>query len=500
MPERRARIWEAVDDTIFDVLVVGGGINGAAAYSALRRRGYRVVLAEGADFASGTTQASAMWIWGGLIYLSTLDLATVVRLCRSRDRALAERPDWIRPAPNRYVATREDRRGPATMRLALWLYWALAGFRPRPPSSASAFPERGMLRDERILTSLRYEEAKVRPSDARFVLDAVLAASSPGSPALNYCRATGGGYDAATRCWRIEATDRVTGREGVVRARWIVNACGCWASELNRRFGIESAWKHVFGKGVFINLPRDPRHRTPLTFENRLGDAYSLIPWGPVALWGPTETIAADLERAFEPESADVRMLLDELNRHLLEPAAPEDIVALRCGVRPLAVRRDYDSDAYSLSISRRHVVERQRDRPWITLFGGKISSAEGLGEDVAAELEAVLAPSGVPAEGGARTAPVPADRFPGIDAPVISPRHSLEHEQCWCLEDYLRRRTNLAQWVPRHGLGRADEHEDTLGRIAKILPGVDGVAGRASLAAYRRRVADGFDAVIAGA
>lgn len=499
MLEQRAACRDAVADSVFDVAVIGGGINGASVYAELCRRGYRALLLDRGDFGGGSSQSSAMWIWGGLIYLATLDFATVAKLCASRDRLIRELPDWIRPAPNRYVAARGDHRSAWFVKAALWLYWTLGAFRRPMPLEQGEFPERHLFRDGHIASTLLYEEASVFPSDARFVAHWILPWSGPDCPALNYCEVTGGGRDAADGHWRIEMWDRVTGKEMAARARWVVNAAGVWTDEMNQRFGIETAWKHVFSKGVFVALPRDPTHAMPLTFENRLRDCYSLIPWGPVALWGPTETLSSDPDSGFVADAQDVRTLLEELNRHVKRPYAPGDVVALRCGARALAVKRGYTSDRYTLCISRRHVVARDARLPWVSLYGGKLSSCLSLGASVAGAIERALAPAGRGHGATRREPPLNGtEHFPGLEHPVPSARSAVEAEWCWTLEDYLRRRTNIAQWVPRHGLGRAGEHAQRLAELAGMFPGVDGVRGAPALAAYEARVAREFDHVLA--
>src|SRR5207245_1724768 len=106
-------------------------------------------------------------------------------------------PDWVKLAPNRYVATTDDRRGPGFVSLALWLYWALGGFRRGAPTRGRAFPGDHLFKRDRIVDTLLYEEARVAPSDARFVAHWILPWNGPGQIALNYCEVTGGGRDGA---------------------------------------------------------------------------------------------------------------------------------------------------------------------------------------------------------------------------------------------------------------------------------------------------------------
>jgi hypothetical protein len=89
-------------------------------------------------------------------------------------------------------------------------------------------------------------------------------------------------------------------------------------------------------------------------------------------------------------------------------------------------------------------------------------------------------------------------ERYPGLEEPVVSPRDAVEREYCWTLEDYLRRRTNIAQWVPRHGLGGSGEHWKQLAELAELFPGADGMRGADAAAAYQETVEREFDRVLA--
>ena len=86
---------------------------------------------------------------------------------------------------------------------------------------------------------------------------------------------------------------------------------------------------------------------------------------------------------------------------------------------------------------------------------------------------------------------------FPGIDQPVVSPAWSAEHELCCTLEDYLRRRTNIAQWIPRGGLGKNDAHAGTLKAFALEIAGGDAILGAQLFENYRRKIIDTLDPLL---
>ena len=497
---QRRQAWTRATMEPFDAAVVGAGINGAAAYHELCERGYRVLLLDRSDFGSGTSQASGMMIWGGILYLAQFDVRAVRDFCLSRDQMMQEMPSWVRLDPNRYVFRTRHGRGPLTVGAGLFAYWLLGDRRRARPRFEKEFPERSFLLSDGFGVSILYEEAAVRPSDARFVAAWILSHHEGPGMALNHCGVLGGSWDRAAGNWVLEVDDRILGRQGTVRAASVVNAAGCWTDEVNRQFGIMTPWKHVFSKGVFVGFRRYEGHHTVITFENqRDGDCMALIPWGPISLWGATETLATDLEASYRPEPADVHFLLDEWNRQASRPVGPADIMALRTGVRPLAVRRNYDPQRLTLSISRRSIVHPDRERPWISLFGGKITGCDAVARSVAAHLAHVCAPS------GQRIAPVTiedhaprSEFFPGLAEPVVAARHAAELEMCWTLDDYLRRRTNVSQWVARRGLGSRDENLPRIRELAAFFPGAAGGSASDAVKRYREHVGREHDAVLA--
>lgn len=487
-----------LDGREFDVAIVGAGINGACLYDRCRRAGYRTLLVDRGDFASGTSMSSAMMVWGGLLYLTSFDWAAVRSFCRGRDAMIRDLPGWVRACPNRLVIRPGNTLPAAVIMASQYLYWLLGNCRRARPRRESGFPERGMLADAGRAAAIRYEEAVVSPSDARFVARWILAHPDGDSLARNHCALTGGGWDAAAKAWRLEVRDESDGGESAVRAACVVNAAGIWTDALNDGFGIATAWKHVLSKGVFLGLPRDARHEVPLMFET--GDPEGWMthePWGPVALWGPTESAERDPEAGRRPTAEDVRVLLGRAAACLAPAPAAAEIVSLRCGVRPLAVPRSHDPRTPTLSISRRAVVAPDRDRPWISLYGGKLTGCEAVAaKTVHAVASRVGPPRGTPsAPAEDPAARPPMESYPGLAEPVVGAAYARDAEACRTLDDYLRRRTNIAQWVPRGGLGRADEH---LPRIRELAAVFHGPGSDAAVEAYRRRIAEGFDAVLA--
>jgi glycerol-3-phosphate dehydrogenase len=492
----RAERLSAAREQIFDAVIIGGGVNGACLYDRLCRAGYRVALLDRGDFACGTSQASAMMVWGGLLYLRCFDLGSVYRFSRARDSMIREMNDLISPRVFRYCTAPGAALGKYAVLGGLYAYWLIGHFNRRHPALEAHYPEERLLAQS--AGSLTYEEAVLNLSDSRFVLHWIAPHTLPRGVAVNYLAVDGGDFDQGEGLWRLRAQDRLGTSQIEIRGRLVVNCAGVWTDQVNAAFAIRSPYKHAFSKGVYISFPRPSDHEIPLIFElGAHGDVMTSVPWGPVAMWGPTETAIDDADQGFVTAPEDVRFLLDQRNRCLRADSRKEDILALRCGVRPLAVKADYEKDVYPLELSRRFRIATDPQRPWISTYGGKLTGCTLLAGKVAAAARPFLPPPPAVVPQPRLPGGMPRTRFPGFEEPVPDPAWCKTQEFCCTLEDYLRRRTNIAQWLPRGGLGRHDENLPHLRAVCLALADGDGEAAEADLACYRARVAEGFDAVL---
>ena len=186
----------------------------------------------------------------------------------------------------------------------------------------------------------------------------------------------------------------------------------------------------------------------------------------------------------------------------MVDPIDIEDIVSLRCGVRSLAVPRDlknpFDKHGSTLGLSRKTEVTIDKDRPWITVHGGKLTGCVNVARKVAK-----MVATRIPREKRAPTLSRPSapglrmQEYPGLEEPVLAADYCAERELCWTLDDYLRRRTNISQWVQRMGLGRKGENRSFLCKLAQAFSNGNGSSSRDSLDAYQSQVRVQFDEVL---
>jgi glycerol-3-phosphate dehydrogenase len=497
----RRPLWEAAAAD-FDVAVIGGGVSGACLFHRLGALGYRTLLVDRGDFAGATSQASAMMIWGGLLYLKQLDIGAVWRFSRSRERMIRRRDGRVAVRRLRYLPERSDPWRLLLLRMGLYLYWVLGQGRRRLPALERRFPEERLLGCGTDRAALAYEEAFLPDSDARFVLSRITARQPPGALALNYCALGSATWSPRERRFRLELEDTLNDERAAASARLVVNCAGVWTDRIHDALGIRAPWRHRLSKGVFLAFERPPEHRDTLIADmGRNGDVLALIPWGPVSLWGPTETEVDSIAEGFRATAADAAFLLERAEALFPGVFGKERLVALRGGIRPLAVPRGWSRKAYPLSISRRHRIWKDPERPWVAAWGGKITGAEEMAAALARRVaEALPPPRPSPRpKPGPPPAPLSSERvtFPGIAAKLPSPAWCRAHELCWTLEDYLRRRTNIAQWVPREGLGRRNETLPAVESLALSLCGGDAVEARRLTARHLETVGERHDALL---
>jgi glycerol-3-phosphate dehydrogenase len=455
-----------------EVLVIGGGITGTSLANVLHRANRQALLVDLNDFGSGTSQASGMMIWGGLLYLKHFEFRQVRKFCRARDGLLSSLQREVAARSFSYLGSKPGGRHPALVRAALTAYQALALWKRAPvrPFPLGDLPE--SFAAGRFRKGWTFEEGFLKESDARFTLRR-LPFGSPWVTARNHCEIidigrTGAGFDG--REWRVAA-----GR--------IVNCGGVWADGINARFGVATHHEHHLSKGVYLLLRGGGRPDALVMDMGMNGDTLCWVPWGEVVMWGPTETSIASPTGAVAG-AEDVDFLLDRLNRYSRRRWTRADIVNVRVGVRPLAIRRGRRV-ARSLDIPRGAVVEKAPGEAWWTVFGGKLSGASDQAEAIYRSLFREPAPRGAEREAPMPEAPVIA-AFGGRRLP--DPAHCRRYEHCRTLEDYLRRRTNVAQWVANGGCGAAFEFGDDLLRVAGAIHDGAGAA-REAVRDYQRKM-----------
>jgi glycerol-3-phosphate dehydrogenase len=371
-----------------DLLVVGGGINGAAVARDAAFRGLATMIVDAEDFGAGTSAASSRMIHGGIRYLENGEIRLVRESLREREYLLATAPHLVAPYPLLIPFYTHNHRHPLTLMAGMALYDALSLDKSSPwhrlltrADLARAFP--GMHRDG-LRGAALYHDAQA-PNVERLVIEQILDIVAMGGSALNHCKVVG----AATRGRELDVVLAPTGPESsgveyVVRCSAVVNAAGPWVDDVLATTGYAGPRRLIGGtKGSHFTVPAFAGAPTTAVHYEARADGRAVLvlpqPHGRYLI-GSTDVFYDD-----EPQSAvctdeEIDYLLAEVNA--LFPQARldrDDVLHSYSGVRPLPFSPDTDSSA---AVSRGHHVLPHPDVPGLfSVVGGKLTTHRALGE-----------------------------------------------------------------------------------------------------------------------
>lgn len=374
----------------YDVIIIGGGINGAATAASVAARGYRTLVLEQDDFASGTTSASTKLIHGGLRYLETGDARLVHESLQSRERLMRERPHLVRPMGFILPVYEGDPRPPWYIRTGLALYDLLS---PRKLSPwHSSFSERELQRFEpsvstdNLKAAFLYHDAQVW-SPERLTLEYLAEARASGADlrnhaAVDYIIVDGG------RARGVDFHDVLSGRRSTASGRLIINAAGPWVDAVLDATGRSMARRigGTRGSHLVVDLDgRGPRHAVLASAQSD-GRPMFVTPWLGHHIIGTTDVRDDD-------DPSDVRAAGWEIDYLVAEAARVlpglgiehRNVLYAYSGVRPLARAGE---GVFEGAISRRSIIVDHGSegvRRLVSVVGGKLTTAAELGRQVAA-------------------------------------------------------------------------------------------------------------------
>ncbi len=385
---------DKLDRRVFDVLIVGGGINGAVSASSLSSQGAKVALIDRGDFGSFTSQESSNLVWGGIKYLEGFEFSLVRKLCMSRNKLIRAYPSTVREVRFYTTLARGFRKGRVLLYLGTWLYWLFGNLftaRPRLLSVKDINREEAVVNTQDCIGGVEYSDAYLVDNDARFVFNFIRSAINHGGIVANYVESQGATRDE-NGLWVCTARDVLSGRVLRVRARVLINACGPFVDAHNQALSIATDHRHVFSRGVHLIVDRITAAKRVLTFFADDGRLFFVIPLGPKSCIGTTDTREEELPAYVRPE--DRSFILDNINRRLrlAQPLTHASILAERCGVRPLVVPANASKTHTQdwTQLSRKHVIEIDAVRRHLSIFGGKLTDCLNVGDEVARDVAAL--------------------------------------------------------------------------------------------------------------
>jgi glycerol-3-phosphate dehydrogenase len=398
-----------MSQTDFDILIIGGGINGCGIARDAVGRGYSVILAEMQDLASGTSSASTKLIHGGLRYLEHYEFRLVRESLMEREVLWKMAPHVIWPL--RFVLPHHRGLRPAwLLRLGLFLYDHIGGRKllPKTRTLNLAHDPAGKPLRKGFLKAFEYSDAWVQ--DARLVALNARDAADRGAEILTRTKVTH--LQRANGGFRVELTDQETGQVRHVMAKLVVNAAGPWVDQVLRQSAGENERRNVrLVQGSHIVVRKLFDHDKCYIFQNKDNRIIFAIPYeGDFTLIGTTDRDFDGSPDKVQITGEEIAYLCEAASEYFERGITPSDVVWAYSGVRPL-----YDDGASKAQeATRDYVIKVDRtgeQGALINIFGGKITTYRRLAESVLEKIEEALGARGASWTLGAT--------LPGGDFPV---------------------------------------------------------------------------------
>lgn len=369
----------------YDVVIIGGGINGAGLFRDLSLNGVSTLLLDKADFSSQTSQGSSKMLHGGIRYLETMDFALVAE-------ALEEKNLWLKLAPHvcqevefHMPAYQESKYNLPMLRVGLFLYDFLSRFQNKPhghttkEETLKRFPE---IRNEGLAGAGTYYDGIV--DDAKLALECIYdGLIEKNSQALNYHEVIK--VDSTKNAHQVEFQNLMTGEKRNVSARFIIFATGPFTDKLLPQLGIPWEKKMAPSKGIHLWLKKDALNlHGPLVLQTKDNRVIFVIPQRDAILVGTTESQTQSDFFNIKATEDEVTYLLGVLKQYFpkakLEKAS---IISSFAAIRPLVSE---GGGANLGKISRTHKIFMPQENCYV-LLGGKYTTFRRMAQDLCKQL-----------------------------------------------------------------------------------------------------------------
>lgn len=414
-----------MSDATYDILIIGGGINGAGIARDAAGRGLKVLLAEQSDLGSATSSASTKLIHGGLRYLEHYDFRLVRHALEERERLWFIAPHIIWPL--RFVLPHRKGLRPAwLLRLGLFIYDHLGGRKLLPSTKTLRLrhdPVGAPLRD---VSAIGFEYSDCWVQDNRLVVLNVRDAAMNGADVKVRTRCVSARREG--QLWSVTLEDVESGVQTKARARALVNAAGPWVGKvISGVVGLNSRENTRLVQGSHIVVKRLYEHDRCYIFQNPDGRIFFAIPYeDDFTLIGTTDRDFTGAPEAVQASPQEIDYLVEAASSYFNSKLTTSDVVWSYSGVRAL-----YDNGAANAQETTRDYVlqldGRSGDAPVLSVFGGKITTYRCLAEDAIKKLSAFF-PAWARGHGWTATSALPGGSFPVGTADALVDVMSTEH------------------------------------------------------------------------
>ncbi|MDI9819722.1 MULTISPECIES: glycerol-3-phosphate dehydrogenase [unclassified Legionella] len=371
-------------EEVFDVAIIGGGINGCGIAADAALRGLSVILFEKGDIASQTSSSSSKLIHGGLRYLEYYDFRLVKKALDERQRLLKIAPHLIHAIP--FVLPYQQGMRPAwLLRTGLFLYDNLSRKNKLPRSK---FIRR--IKHSTYFAPLKEEFNKgfvfydCTTDDSRLTITNALQAKKHGALIQNYTQLTQA--NVKDKIWYLTVKSKLG--EKTAKAKTIINAAGPWVESVNNLLDIPNKFKMSLVKGSHMVVHKLYEGNHAYLLQHKDKRIVFVVPYHHHTMIGTTDIAFNDSLDEINISSEEINYLSDLINNYLRHPIQKEDIIHTWSGVRPLLAATGEELRTLSRDYSYHYTG---LPAPAITIYGGKITTYRQLAQEVVDELRHVF-------------------------------------------------------------------------------------------------------------
>ena len=380
-PDQRDSAISQLGTEQFDILVIGGGVNGVGAALDAASRGLKVALIEAQDIAAGTSSRSSKLIHGGLRYLEQYDFKLVREALHERELMVSTLcPHLVKPVGFLFPLT-EKLKERTYVGAGLALYDALRGFQRALPwhkhlSQKQINEIAPSLRHDIVTGAIKYFDAQV--DDARHTMAVARTAARHGALIATQVSAESL-IREGKRVVGVNALDLASGKKIAIKAGVTIMCAGVWSDQLHERFELTPGYHVTMSKGAHIVVPGSAIKSDAGIILKTPVSVLFIIPWGDKWIVGTTDTpYEGDRAEPFATRE-DVQYILDQANRVLEPKLKAEEIIGVYAGLRPLVAN---NKSATTTKLSREHTVDRPA-AGFVSIAGGKYTTYRVMGKDV---------------------------------------------------------------------------------------------------------------------
>jgi glycerol-3-phosphate dehydrogenase len=374
---------------IFDLAIIGGGINGTGIAADASGRNLNVFLCEQNDLASGTSSSSSKLIHGGLRYLEHYEFRLVKEALAEREVLLNKAPHLV--SPLKFLMPHRPHLRPAWMiRCGLFLYDHLSKRNTLPKAKKVKLDTNSPFKAG-ITKGFEYYDCWV--DDARLVITNAIEARNKGAEIKTQTQCKSIKFSKENQCWTVSLYDKILNKDYEITAKNIVNASGPWLNQFLETAlpDIKPARKIRLIKGSHIIVPRNELHEGAYILQNEDKRIIFVLPYlEEFSIIGTTDKEYTGAPESVSIDEWEVNYLIEVYNKHFKTDLLKTDIISTYSGVRPLCDDESSDPSA----ITRDYTLELQpfsEKSALISIYGGKITTYRKLSEAVLLKLKPFL-------------------------------------------------------------------------------------------------------------